>query len=159
MAQTSNAVSAAGFRVEVSTDGASWTNVSGEAANVTLDGGDVKVGSQHTAEGDQAVVVSTQKTEPVTVTVKALYTETAGEAWKVVDAVYRGADKRLYLRWSPRGGAAGDLRFFAAVAGVAAAAPLVSCLPPDLDAASEDPAMFEFSVMTAGVGSEAVPES
>lgn len=157
MAQTTGAISQAGYKVEVSTNGTSWTDVSGSAATVSPDGGDIKVGSQHTAEGGQAVVVTTNKAEPITLTVKALYTEEAGEAWAVVDAVYRGDDKRLYLRYSPAGGNEGDLRFVTAINGAAAAVPLVSCLPPDVDAAGEDPAMFEFSVITPGLLSEEVP--
>ena len=159
MAQTTGAISVAGYKVEVSTDGASWTDISGQAATVSPDGGDIKVGSQHTAEGSQAVVVTSNKQEPITLNVKALYTEVTGEAWKVVDAIYRGDDKRLYLRYSPAGGNAGDLRFVTAVNGAAAAVPLVSCLPPDVDAGGEDPAMFEFSVMTPGLLSESVPEA
>lgn len=159
MAQTTSGISQAGYKVEVSTDGASWTDVSGAAATVGLDGGDIKVGSQHTAEGSQAVVVTTNKAEPITVTIKALYTETVGEAWKVVKAAYDAASKVIYLRYSPAGGNPGDTRFAAAVGGVAAAVPLVSCLPPDVDAGGEDPAMFEFSVMTPGLLEEVVPES
>jgi hypothetical protein len=159
MAQTTGAIAQAGFKVEVSTDGSSWTDVSGTAATVAADGGEIKVGNQHTAEGDQAVVVSSNKAEPITLTAKALYTEAVGEAWAVVDAVYRAADKRIYMRYSPAGGNEGDLRFVTAVGGVAAAVPLVSCLPPEMDAGGEDPAMFEFSVMTPGLLSEAVPAS
>lgn len=156
MAQTTGAISQAGFQVEVSTDGNSWTDISGQGATVGLSGGDAKVGSQHTAEGDQAVVVAANKVDPITVTVKALYTETASEAWKIVDARFQGADKSLYVRWSPAGGGVGDLRYSAAVGGAAAAVPLVSCLPPELDAGGEDPAMFEFSVMAPGLISAAV---
>lgn len=159
MAQTTNAISQAGFKVEVSSDGSSWTDVSGASGTVQLSGGDVKVGSQHTADGSQAIVVTSNKTEPIEVTIKTLYTETAGEAWKVVKAAYDAANKVIYLRWSPKGGGAGSARFTTAAGGVAAAAPLTSCLPPDLDAAGEDPAMFEFSVMAAGLLEDTVPEA
>jgi hypothetical protein len=156
MAQTTDAISVAGFKAEVSPDGTSWTDISGTAATVAVDGGDAKVGVQHTAEGGQPVVVPANKTEAVTVTVRALYTETTGEAWKVVDAAYQGADKKIFLRWSPAGGATGDLQYTTAAGGAAAAGAIVNCLPPELDAGGEDVAMFEFSVMAAGLVSAAV---
>lgn len=156
MAQTTDAISMAGFKAEVSSDGTTWTDVSGMAATVTVDGGDAKVGTQHTAEGSQPVVVPANKTDAITVTVRSLYTETSGEAWKVVEARYQGTDKTLWLRWSPAGGAVGDLRFNTAVGGVAGAGAIVSCLPPELDAGGEDPAMFEFSVMAPGYISAAI---
>lgn len=159
MAQTTGGISPAGFTVDVSTDGSSWTEVSGTAATVEVDGGDIRVGSQHTAEGSQAVVVTSNKQEPITLKIKAMYTEVTGEAWKVVDAIYRSDDKRLYARYSPKGGNDGDLRFVTAANGVAAPAALVSCLPPDGDVDDEDPAMFEFSVMTPGLLSETVQEA
>ncbi len=151
MAQTTAAISQAGFKVEVSTNGSSWTDISGQACTVTEDGGDVKVGNQHTAYGSEAVVVSTNKTEPRTLTVKSLYTEEATEAWKVVRAQYVATTKTIYMRYSPKGGNPGDLQYTCAVGGVAAAVPIVSFVAPELDASAEDPAMFEFSVMTPGL--------
>lgn len=151
MAQTTDSMASAGFKVEVSTDGTSWTDVSGTASAVTVDGGDVKVGSQHTAEGDEAVVVTSNKVEPRTVTVKSLYTETETEAFSVIHAAYASASKKIFLRWSPAGGGVGDLRYTCAVGGSAAAVPIVSCTLPELDTGTEDPAMFEFSVMTPGL--------
>lgn len=151
MSQTTDAISSANFKVEVSSDGSSWTDISGAGATVTVDGGDIGVGSQHTASGSEAVVVSNRKRDPRTITVRALYTETAGEPWKVVYAAYVGADPSIYLRYSPNGGGAGDLQYTTAVGGAAAAVPIKSCSMPQLDAGSEDPAMFEFSVITPGL--------
>lgn len=156
MAQTTTGMAVSGFKVEVSTDGNSWTNVSGQAAAVTVEGGDNKVGSQHTADGAEAIVVSGNKTEPRTVTVRSVYTETTGEAFAVVWAAYTAASKVIYLRWSPSGGGAGDFQFTCAVGGSAAAVPFVSCTLPELDAGGEDVALFEFSVMTPGLLKSAV---
>lgn len=156
MAQTTNAISQANFEVEVSTNGTAWTSVAGEATSVTRDGGDQKIGSQHTADGEQAVVVGANKIDPIRLTVRCLYTEATSEAWKTVKAQFDAADKRIYMRFSPAGGAPGDLRYVCAVGGVAAAVPIVSCLPPELDANAEDPAMFEFSVMTPGLLEETI---
>lgn len=151
MAQTTTAMSQANFEVEVSNDGTSWTSIAGQATTVSLSGGEQKIGSQHTADGEQAVVVGANKVEPITVTVKTLYTETSAEAWKLVKARYDGTAKTIFLRYSPGGGDSGDLRYSCAVGGAAALVPIVSCLPPDMDAGAEDLAMFEFAVMTPGL--------
>lgn len=151
MAQTTAAIAVSGFKVEVSIDGSSWTDISGQAAAVTVDGGDIPVGEQMTAEGSEAIVVSSGKMEPRNVTVRAVYTEESGEAFETVYARYAGADKTIYLRWSPKGGAVGDVRYTCAVAGAAAAVPVVSCSIPELDAGSEELALFEFAVKTPGL--------
>lgn len=151
MAQTTGAISGANYKVEVSDNGTTWTDISGANASVQIDGGDIGVGSQHTALGSEAIVVSNKKRDPLTITVKAIYTETADEPWTVVREAYEGDNPSIYLRFSPNGGGAGDLQYTTAVGGVAAAVPIKSCGYPQLDAGSEDPAMFEFSVMTPGL--------
>ena len=156
MAQTTGGIPVSGFKVEVSTNGSVWTDVSGQAAQVTVEGGDNKVGTQHTAYGAEAIVVSGNKTDPRTVTVRSVYTETTGEAFAVVWAQYAAADKVIYLRWSPQGGGAGDFQYTCAVGGAAAAVPIVSCTLPEQDAGAEDVALFEFSVMTPGLLKSAV---
>jgi hypothetical protein len=156
MAQTTGAISSGKFKAEVSIDGTTWTDVSGSATTVSIDGGDVKVGSQHTAEGSEAIVVTSNKVDPRTVTVKSVYTEETGEAFAVVWARYAGSDKTIYVRWSPNGGATGDFRYTCEVGGTAAAVPIVSCTLPEHDASSEDVSLFEFSVMTPGVLKETV---
>lgn len=151
MAQTTGAISQAGFKIEVSTDGTSWTDISGAASSVAVEGGDYGVGEQMTAEGAEAVVVSSGKRAPVMVTINSLYTETALEAFAIVRSRYEGADPTIFVRWSPKGGSVGESRFTAAVGGVAAAVPIVSCNVPELDATSEDLALFEWSVRAPGL--------
>lgn len=156
MAQTTGALAQSGFKIEVSADGSSWVDVSGSVATVTVDGGDVSVAVQHTAEGDEAIVVSSGKQEPRTITCKAVYTENATESFVKVWTAYDSADKRIYVRWSPAGGATGEFRYVAAVAGAAALVPIVSCTLPELDASGEDVALFEFSVMAPGILKETI---
>lgn len=158
MAQTTGAIPVSGYTVEVSTNGSSWTDISGAAATVSIEGGDNKVGVQHTADGNEALVVSGNKVDPRTVTVRCVYTETAGEAFAVVWAQYEADDKKIYLRWSPKGGADGNFQYACGVGGVAAAVPIVSCTLPEMDAGGEDVALFEFSVMTPGIVKSAVSE-
>lgn len=151
MAQTLGAKARSGFKVEVSLTGTGtvWTDISGAAATVTPSGGEQHIGEQNTASGSAPVVTGSNKVASRTLEVNCLYTEIAGEAWKVVAARYNGADKTIYLRYSPQGGAVGTQRFTCANdAGTAWLVPIVNCLPPEVDASTGDPLMFTFSVQT-----------
>lgn len=157
MAQTTGAISKANYKVEVSTDGSSWTDISGQGATVETDGGEQLIGEQQTANGNAPVVVPSHKTGSVTAVVSVLYTETAGEAFKVVADRYDGSNKTIYFRYSPKGGASGDWRYVASNnAGSVFACPIISCLPPDVDAGSGDPAMAEFTVTAPKFVREAI---
>ena len=155
MAQTVYGLPRSNFQVQVSVDGVTWTDISGAAATVQRSDGDQMIGEQNTADGASPVVTGSNKKAAETVTVRALYTEQAGEAWKTVHERYRGADKTIFLRWAPKGGigtVAGNAVFTCASdAGTPLKAPIVNCTLPDLDAGSGDPAMFEFSVRTPSV--------
>lgn len=157
MAQTTSAIPKSNYKVEVSTDGSSWTDISGNGATVEIDGGEQMIGEQQTAAGNVPVVVPSHKTSAVTANVSVLYTETAGEAFKVVWDRYISTNKTLYFRYSPKGGASGDWRYVASNnADSAFACPIISCLPPDMDAGSGDPAMAEFSVTAPKFVREAI---
>jgi hypothetical protein len=149
MAQTTAAVDRASFKVETSNDGSTWTDISGAAATVQTSGGDQLIGSQNTADGNAPVVVGSTKTQPFTVTVSCVYTETASQPFELVESRFFAATKTIYLRWSPRGGASGEKQFTCTNgAGTAFACPIQSVSLPDLDAGSGDVAMFSFAVQT-----------
>lgn len=156
MAQVTGAIAKSVYKAEVSLDGSTWTDVSGAAATVSISGGDVLVGQQHTADGSEAIVTTSNKVDPRDVTIRAVYTETDSEPWDVVWTRYQGADKTIYVRWSPAGGASGDKRYACAVGGSAAAVPITACMMPDHDSGSGDPALFEFTVRTPGILEETV---
>lgn len=157
MAQTTAANAKSNFVVEVSTDGSAWTNISGQSASVTPGGGDQHTGEQNTADGNAPVVTASNKVAAKTIEVNCLYTETSGEAWKVVTARYEGSAKTIYLRYSPEGGASGDERFTCADdAGTAAAVPIVNCQHPEGDASTGDPLMFTFSVIAPKLLAETI---
>lgn len=148
MAQSTTAIPQGQALVEVSTDGSSWTDISGSSAQVTPSGGDQLVGSQNTAGGSAPVVTGSGKTDPAEAEVKILYNETSGEAFRIVKVRFDSATKTIYFRYTPKGSGTGNKRYLAASdAGVAFAAPIVSCMPPDLDFGSGDPAMASFHIM------------
>lgn len=157
MAQTTGGMPRSGFKVEVSLNGSDWTDISGAAATVAPSGGDQLTGEQNTADGSAPVVVGSNKVGARTLEVNCLYTETAGEPWKIVSNRYNGAVKTIFLRYSPAGGGQGAQRFVCARNDdTAVAVPIVNCLPPEVDAGSGDPAMFTFSVITPKLKEETI---
>ena len=152
MAQTTASIPQSGFKVEVSLNGSSWTDISGVAATVEVSGGEAQIGEQMTADGEYAIVTAGQKIGAYDITCRCAYTETASMAWTIVSAQFYSAAKTVYLRWSPAGGAIGVQRFTASKDGTnAALVPIISCNPPALDASSGDPALFEFSVRSPAI--------
>lgn len=158
MAQTTGAEARAGYKIEASVNGSSWTDISGQSNSVTVDGGEQIVGEQNTADGQAPVVTGSNKVGSSTVTVSSLYTETAAESWRVVRDRYIGTDKTIFLRYCPKGGASAERRYVCANdANTAVAVPIVNCSLPAGDANSGDPLMFEFSVRAPRLFEEAVP--
>jgi hypothetical protein len=149
MTQTALAFAKSLYKVEVSAAGAVWTDISGEGATVTVDGGEIPTGAQHTPNSPYAVVVTSNKIGPRTLTVRGLFTESATEGFGVVWGQFTATAKTLFVRYSPAGGTATTYNFTTSNDGATAAAgKLVSCSLPDGDANSGDPMMFEFSVIT-----------
>lgn len=158
MAQTTGAIAQSIYKIEVSLNGSSWTDISGQANTVEPSGGDQQTGKQFTASGGVPIITNSNKVDAITVKVNIVYTETAGEGFAIVWAQYIGTDKRIYLRYSPAGGTTGQKRYVCANdANTAILVPIVTCLPPKVDAGSGDPAMVEFSVITPKLFQEVVP--
>jgi hypothetical protein len=148
MAQTTGAKARSLFKLEVSNDGVTWTDISGAAAGVTPSGGEQQVGEQNTADGQFPIVTGSAKFNARQLEFNCVYTETAGEPWKFVSARYNSVTPTVYVRYSPKGGAIGDQRFLVSDnAGNAFAAPIMNCLPPEGDASSGNPLMFTFTVI------------
>lgn len=158
MAQTTGAIARSGFKLEVSVNGTDWTDISGAATSVSLDGGDTLVGDQMTAEGMYAIVTAGNKAEPINMTISCVYTEVAStEPWEVVYARYVGATKTIAVRYSPAGGAPGKFRYGTSVdAAGSDLVPIASLTLPEVDASSGDPALFEFTVRTPALYKETI---
>jgi hypothetical protein len=145
MAQTTAQVPNAFAKVEVSTNGSAWTDISGSANKVDIGPQDRAVGSAFTFDGDGAVLTS-GKRQPVDVTVTAIYTETAGEAYETVRAWHETTDgATVYVRWTPLDETA--------VAGhgvySTGAGKLKSFPYPPVDSGSGDPIIVSFTVTAA----------
>lgn len=156
MAQVTGGMAVSIVKLEVSANGTTWTDISGAAASLQNSGGDVLVGEQMTADGEEAIVVTSNKTAPRDLTFGIVYTEGASDAFKMLWDLYQGASKKAYARWSPAGGGAATKRYVTAVGGVAAAAVITGCKLPDHDASSGDVALAEFSLKAAGILEETI---
>lgn len=109
MAQTTGAMSFRDCKIEISTNGSVWDDVSGFANTVTISGGDRLTAESFTADGEYPIV-TTSKRSSIDVSMRCLYTEGGSDPYEVLRAAYEnGTD--LYLRWSPAGGTSGDFQF------------------------------------------------
>ena len=109
MAQTTGAISFSNVKVELSTDGVSWTDVSGFFNNVKIGGGKVAVGEYGTSGGVDTPIIKRGKKKSLTVTIECAYTETVSEPWDMANTAYANMTD-LYARWSPKGGSSGQKR-------------------------------------------------
>lgn len=152
MAQTTAAVCQSGYKIEISTNGSSWTDISGVGVGIALNGGDQQIGEQMTAEGEYALVTGGNKITPYDITIRSVYTESASEAFKVAYDQFESSTKSLYARWSPKGAGSGNFQFSTSITGAATAAvPIVRCTPPEQNASAGAPAVFELVLKSPGL--------
>ena len=139
----SEVVSLAIGKIEISSDDSDWVNISGYGFTMTPGGGTRATGVMYTLDGTYGIPTS-GKAEPVEWGFTGLYTEDTGGPYQIIyDQFVANGD--LYVRYSPKAGAAGDWLFKTGVCDI------LSCLPPGLDPSSGDPTPFDFSVRTASI--------
>jgi len=151
MAQTSTAYSARNSVLEISTDGSSWTNISGSSSSVTPGDGTRLTGTAHTFDGDGPIITA-GKLDAQESTIAILYTETSGEAYETARAAFVAASSTLYVRVDPLGATTGNFRHTTGK-GVITAFPQFA----EIDASSGDPMMIEFTVQHGGWTKSTVP--
>ncbi len=148
MAQTTGAISFKDVKVEISPDNSVWTDISGFASTITVDGGERATGVKYTFDGDTAILRSAKR-GPLTITTNIAYTEGASDPTEVIRAIYE-AGSDFYERWSPKGGDSTEF-LYTSDAGV-----VKSPLYPSGDAESGDPVMVDFVLETPKVTKSAV---
>jgi len=149
MAQTTGAVSGRNCYIAISTDGSTWTDISGFANSVEPDGGERSTGMFHTADGDTPIV-TVGKRESVKLDVKTAYTEGGSDPFEVVRAAYEGATS-LYVRYAPKGNAAGNFMFTSA-AGFVTNAPY----PKIVNVEGGKAVLLEFTLETPSVAKSVI---
>jgi len=109
MAQTTDQISAKDCTIEISSDGSSWTDISGWTNSITPGGGDRASGSAQTHDGDTPVH-TIGKRSLRTLDVNVIYTEGGTDPIETIRGYYENGTK-VYLRYSPAGGASGDFMY------------------------------------------------
>lgn len=147
MAQTTAGMSGIANKVEISTNGSSYTDISGFAASVTPDGGARKVGKGFTFDGDTPLLVK-GKREHIGIKIRVVYTEGGSDPFEVVRAAYE-AGNQFWTRYSPKGGVSGDFQY--TITGFIVTAPY-----PMAEAESEAPLYFEYDMEASSISKAVV---
>lgn len=150
MAQTTGAVNSNNTKVEISTDGTNWVDISGFASTVKPSGGERKTGEAYTFEGEFPISLPGKKQKTM-IAVTAVYTEGASDVFEIVRGAY-DSQADLYLRWSPKGGHVGDFMF------TGSAGRITACPYPAMDASSDDPITIEFEMTLGGIVKSVIAE-
>lgn len=141
MAQISDAISAVDAKIEVSANGTTWTDISGAGSRIDAGTQARMTGTGYTFDGDTPIITY-GKREPITITVEIYYSEALGafETLRAIHETENGGD--IYVRWQPIGTGTGKAIY------ATGKAKLASFAYPSLDAASADPVVGSFSVVT-----------
>ena len=127
-------------KIEYSTDGSNWNDISGYANSVEASGADVTSGEAYTFDGDYALI-GVGKIEPVEITVSIVYTEVIADPFNALRVAKHNRDQ-IYLRYAPMGGDAGEWQF------TSDAGYITSMNDPSGEANSGDPLLVEFVLRT-----------
>lgn len=96
-------------KVELSTNGSTWTDITFDSNSVSMSGFELQtnsIGIFGLAKADQTAGGYSIGT----VTVRAAYNETTGSGWAIAHNAWVNRTN-IYVRWSPRGGTTGQFRF------------------------------------------------
>ena len=146
MPKTDDAVSQACSVIQIQPDcTGAWYDIGGELSSVQNTKVTREVGSTPVFN-DQRHVTGGGKTPPITVTFSGVYSEEVLEGFYRVMTLWEtpgvsDCDKKLCVRWIPKGGTAGDLMF-----AMTDNPQLVGFEYPPLDAGNAGPITFEFDV-------------
>jgi hypothetical protein len=144
MAQTTDGMSMKNAMIELSDDGGStWTDISGFANSLSVDGGEVATEGTATFNGDKKILTSGKK-DLISIKVAVVYTEGAADAAQMAQDAY-DAGTPVQLRWSPKGGGIGSKQF-TSDEGV-----ITTPVLPAGEADSAAAILCEFTIVTPGV--------
>lgn len=153
MPQTLTAMNTVDAVVELSTDGTTWTNVSGSSNKVEVSPQTADSGMAATLEG-QYKIVRAGKYNPVDITFTGLYTETTSEFYAVVHGQKNVPGRPLYFRYTP-GGYNGDHRFYTADSNGNKAAARITEFPyPSVDAGDAAPQLVVLKLQATQLARE-----
>lgn len=146
MAQVSQSDVVPSFKdayVAISTDGTTFTDISGYAASVAVSGGERATGEEYSFDGDTPVM-GVGKRGPYELTIRILYTEDSAQYYYTLLGAYRNATD-YYVRYAPKGNSAGNWAWTTTVG------TFTSCPPPAGEAGSGDPIAVEATFRCADI--------
>jgi hypothetical protein len=145
MAQTTNAVAQACGQVEIGTDGASWTDISGVTQSFTPGAQTLISSEAYTLDGDTAIVKG-GKREPMESEFVIIYSETDAEGYEQARAIFESSDcgNVAYVRYSPQGGDANEEQL------TSGEGTIISFTYPPLDASAGGPIVCGFTIKHNG---------
>lgn len=151
MAQYSAQTTGSDFYAAVSTDGSSYTDISGGATLVEPKKRERKHGEAHTGEGDQPIkAYGKQEAQEWEATI--IYTKTAGQAYKLLQSAFANKT-RLNIRYCPEGNTTGNDRFTLSGADVR----VVELDFPTAEASNEKPVACKATFVGGGYTEDSVP--
>ncbi len=110
MTQTTGHISAVNATVEVSTDNATWKDISGSANSISPDGGERMTGEAYTLGDTDTALIAVGKKQPISLKLRIIYTEETDEAAYLLDGYYDNKTY-VYLRYRPKGKQVGAWQF------------------------------------------------
>ena len=145
MAQTTNSIWGGAAKVEFSSDGSAWTDISGHANNVDAPSIERRQGEGWTFDGEYPIV-KVGKRQSIRIPVRIIYTEQAADASDLARTQFELAGGgTAYLRWSPGGGDGGDYQYTTDAGFVQA------YTYPPVNAEEDGPLMTGFTVQCAQI--------
>jgi len=143
MAQITGALSGRIAKVEYSTNYSTYTDLSGGANSISVDGGDRKSGEAWTFDGDKPII-TVGKLEPAEITIKSLYVDSSVAHFAVISSMKNNATP-TNVRFAYDTDTTGSWRFTSDTGYV------ISCKPPEAEADPGDPLAFEWTVKVPGL--------
>ena len=129
-------------KVEYSTNGTAWTDISEYCDGVSVSGGDRMTGEAYRFQNDYALTGIGPR-QPVEVTINFAYTEGASEPYQAARTAYE-AHSQFQFRWWPYGGEVTEFGFYTDTDSRITSEPL-----PVGTADSADPTFVEVTVRSA----------
>jgi len=143
MPQTTGGITGAAATVSIYVS-AAYVDISGSSQSIDVTTATVVTGEAYTFDGNYALT-TVGKYEPVEVKVNIIYTETAGEAFQSVRALFE-ARTATQVKWLPGGAASGADQCETKTIGYITAIDY-----PPIDSTSAGPIMVSFTVRAPGI--------
>lgn len=140
MAQTADGMSFLNHKIEVKIAGGSFVDHGGTTNKLEVSGFERVIGEAFTQVGTSPIVTA-GKLGSGEIKLTFVYSETVGEAWKILYDAYL-AGTQAQVQWTPKGSGTGSFQFTSALGY------LKNVTPPQGESSSGDPILCEATLVT-----------